>query len=103
MDAAAEIGRNPLSRHQIQPAEYGDEQADVGQDGRTCLARQNSQAQTGTGSILFLPVQLTTSRIGKLARLINTLLYVMTIYIFADNLLSMEELKVLRYTNNNAI
>ena len=29
MDAAAEIGRNPVSEHQIQP-EYGDEQADAG-------------------------------------------------------------------------
>ena len=28
MDAAAEIGRNPVSKHQIQP-EYGDEQADA--------------------------------------------------------------------------
>ena len=27
MDAAAELGRNPVSKHQIQP-EYGDEQAD---------------------------------------------------------------------------
>ena len=26
MDAAAEFGRNPVSKHQIQP-EYGDEQA----------------------------------------------------------------------------
>ena len=26
MDAAAELGRNPASKHQIQP-EYGDEQA----------------------------------------------------------------------------
>ena len=33
MDAAAEIERNPVSKHQIQP-EYGDEQADAGQDGR---------------------------------------------------------------------
>ena len=32
MDAAAEIGRNPVSKHQIQP-EYGDEQADAGRDG----------------------------------------------------------------------
>ena len=30
MDAAAELGRNPVSKHQIQP-EY--EQADAGQDG----------------------------------------------------------------------
>ena len=41
MDAAAEIGRNPVSKHQIQP-EYGDEQADAGRDCRTRLARSNS-------------------------------------------------------------
>ena len=29
LDAAAELGRNPVSKHQIQP-EYGDEQADAG-------------------------------------------------------------------------
>ena len=32
MDAAAELGRNPVSKHQIQP-ECGDEQADAGRDG----------------------------------------------------------------------
>ena len=32
MDAAAELGRNPVSKHQIQ-REYGDEQADAGRDG----------------------------------------------------------------------
>ena len=32
MDAAAELGRNPVSKHQIQP-EYGYEQADAGRDG----------------------------------------------------------------------
>ena len=33
LDAAAELGRNPVSKHQIQP-EYGDdEQADAGRDG----------------------------------------------------------------------
>ena len=32
MDAAAELGRNPVREHQIQP-EYGDEQADAGRDG----------------------------------------------------------------------
>ena len=31
MDAAAELGRDPVSKHQIQP-EYGDEQADAGRD-----------------------------------------------------------------------
>ena len=32
MDAVAELGRNPVSKHQIQP-EYEDEQADAGRDG----------------------------------------------------------------------
>ena len=32
MDAAAELGRNPVSKQHIQP-EYGDEQADAGRDG----------------------------------------------------------------------
>ena len=31
MDAAAELRRNPVSKHQIQP-EYGDERADAGRD-----------------------------------------------------------------------
>ena len=48
MDAAAELGRNPLDEHQIQP-EYGDEQADAGRDCRNRLARPNFQPQTGTG------------------------------------------------------
>ena len=52
MYVAAEIGRNPMSKHQIQP-EYGDEQADAGRDGRACLARPNSQARTGTGKYSF--------------------------------------------------
>ena len=34
--------------------------------------------------ILFFPVQLTTSRIGNLIRLIHTLLYVITIHTFTD-------------------
>ena len=48
MDVAAELGKNPVSKHQIHP-EYGDEQADAGRDGRTRLAKPNSQARTGTG------------------------------------------------------
>ena len=52
MDAAAELGRNPVSKHQIQP-EYGDEQADAGRDCRTRLARPISQARTGTGEYYF--------------------------------------------------
>ena len=52
MDAAAELGRNPVSKHQIQ-LEYGDEQVDAGRDGRTRLARLNSQARTGTAKYKF--------------------------------------------------
>ena len=81
LDAAAELGWNPVSKHQIQP-EYGDEEADAERDCRTRLARPNSQARTGTGDY-FSPVQLTTSRIGNLTRLIHTLLYVMTIHTYS--------------------
>ena len=48
MDAAAYLGRNPVSERQIQPW-YGDEQADAERDCRTHLARPNSQVQTETG------------------------------------------------------
>ena len=48
MDAAAELGRNPVSKHRIQP-EYGGEQADAGRDCRNRLARPNSQARMRTG------------------------------------------------------
>ena len=52
MDAAAELGRNPVSKHQIQP-EYGDEQADAGRDCRVHLVRPNSHARTRTGKYSF--------------------------------------------------
>ena len=68
----AEIGRNPVGKHHIQP-EYRGEQADAGRDCRTRLARPNSQARTGTGRYSFSPFQLTTSRSGNLTRLILTL------------------------------
>ena len=54
MDAAAELGRNPVSKHQIQP-EYGDEQAGAGRD---CRAEPVSRDQIrrrerGQGYIMF--------------------------------------------------
>ena len=52
MDAAAKLGRNPASKHQIQP-DHGVEQADAGRGGRTRLARPNSQARTRTGKYTF--------------------------------------------------
>ena len=81
--AAGELGRNPVSKHQIQP-EYGDEQADAGRNCRTRLARPNSQARTETGEISIFPVQLTTSRTGNLTRLIHTLAICVTIH-HSDN------------------
>ena len=61
MDAAAELGRNSVSKHQIEP-EYGDKQADAGQDYRIRLARPNSQARTNVDRKIFIfLVQLTTN------------------------------------------
>ena len=62
MDAATEIGRNPISKHQVQP-EYGDEQS-----------RETKFSDTnGDREILIFPVQLITSRIGNLTQLILTI------------------------------
>ena len=44
MDAASELGRNPVNKQQIQPVN-GDEQADAGRDCRNRLARPDSQAR----------------------------------------------------------
>ena len=52
MNATAELGRNPVSKHQIQP-KYGDEQAAAGRDCRNRIAKPNSQARTRTGNIYF--------------------------------------------------
>ena len=68
MDAAAELGRNTVSKHQIQ-----NEQADKRRDSQTCLTKPNSQARTGARK--FFPVQLTMNRIDSLTQLICTLLY----------------------------
>ena len=74
MDAAAELGRNPVSKHRVQ-LEYGDEQADAGRDCRTRLARPNSRGERTNADreIFIFPVQLTTCRIANLTWLIHTL------------------------------
>ena len=65
--------KNTSLLHRIQP-EYGDEQAGAGRDCRTRLTRPDSQARTNADRKIFLfPVQLTTSRIDNLTRLIHTL------------------------------
>ena len=76
MDAAAELGMNPVSKHLIQP-EYGDEQAYAGRDCRTCETKFSGT--NADREIFIFPFQLTTSRIGNLTRLIHTLaIYVYT-------------------------
>ena len=52
MDAAAELGRNHVSKQHFQP-EYGDEQADAGRDRRTRLARPVLRHERGQGNIRF--------------------------------------------------
>ena len=65
MDAAAELGRNPVSKHRIQP-EYEDGQADAGPDCRTRLTGPKFSGANGDGGIFIFPIQLPTSRIGNL-------------------------------------
>ena len=80
MGAAAELGRNPVSKHQIQP-EYVWRMNRLTWDGTA----ENPSRETkfsgtrGDRGMFIFPVQLTTSRIGNLTRLIHTLVYVMTI------------------------
>ena len=64
MDAAAELGRDPVSEHQIQP-EYGDEQNDAGRHCRARLDTKFSGANGDREKDIF-PVQLTTSKIDNL-------------------------------------
>ena len=72
MNAAAELGRNSVSKHHIQ-LEYRDAQADAGRDYRTRLRDETkfSGANGDRQNLLFIfPVQLTTRRIGDLTRLV---------------------------------
>ena len=55
MDAAAEIGRNLISKHQIQ-SEHGDEQADAGRD---CRIDKIIRGTNEDIKIFIFPVQLT--------------------------------------------
>ena len=72
MDAAAKLGRNSGSKHQMQP-ENGDEQADAGRTAEPVPRDQILRRERGQGNIFIFPVQLTTSRIGNLTRLTLTL------------------------------
>ena len=54
MGATAEIGRNPVSKHHRFSLSVENEQNDAERDGRTRLARPNSQARTGQGN-MYIP------------------------------------------------
>ena len=71
---AGEFGRNPVTKHQIQP-EYGYEQADTRRNCQTNPSREAkfSGANGDREISIFFPVQLITSRIGNLTRVIHTL------------------------------
>ena len=63
MDAAAEIGRNPVSKDRVQP-EFGDKQADG--TGLPNPSRETKfSGANGDREIFIFPVQLTTCRTGK--------------------------------------
>ena len=82
MDAAAELGRNPVvSKNQIQ-LEYGDEQADARRDCQTRLAKIKFSGANADKEIFIFPGQLTTCRIGSLARLIHALAICVTIHTY---------------------
>ena len=71
MEAAAEFGSNPVSKHQIRP-EYGDEQVNA-EGTAEPVSRDKFSGANANREIFVFPVQLTTSRIGNLTRLIHTL------------------------------
>ena len=76
MDAAAEIGRNPVSKHQIQPASM--EMSKLTRDGTAELVSRDQILRRERGQGIFcFPVQLTTNRISNLTLL---LLYVLIIH-----------------------
>ena len=72
MDAAAEIGRNPVSKHPIQP-EYGERAGWRGTGQPNPSRKTKFSSANGDREKFIFPVQLTTSRIGNLTRLIHTL------------------------------
>ena len=57
MDAVAESGTIPASKHQTRPESVENERGDAGRDGRTCLAGSNSKSRKrGQAKIHFHPL-----------------------------------------------
>ena len=80
MDAAAELGKNPVSKLQIQREYVLDEKADTGWDCRTRLTTPNSQARTGTGKTSYYPLSISPrAGMATSSGWSLRLLYVMTI------------------------
>ena len=109
MDAAAELGRNSVCKHQIQP-EYGDEQADAGRDRRTNPSRETKFSGANADSEIFIfPVQLTTCRIGNLTRMIHNLGICVTIHTYILYVLSSppslytQVLQYIQYAHNKSM
>ena len=69
MDAAAEIVRNSMSKHQIQ-SECGEWAGWRGTGRPNSLRETKFSGANGDREIFIFPVQLTTSMIGNLTRLI---------------------------------
>ena len=79
MDAAADLGRNPVSTG----FSLSMEMSRLARDGTAePISRDQFLRRERRREIFIFPVQLTTSRIGNLTRLILLLLYVMTIHTY---------------------
>ena len=76
-----------MSKHQIQP-EYGNEQVDAGRKYRNPSHETKFSGANGDREIFISPVQLTSSRIGNLIRLIIILLYIVRSTVVQYGLLS---------------
>ena len=78
MDAAAELGRDPVSKHQIQPQE---EMSRLTRDGTAePVSRDRILRHERDREISIFSVQLTTCRTGNFIRLIHTLATCVTIH-----------------------
>ena len=71
MDAAEEIGRNPVSKHEIQP-EYGEKTGWRGTGLPNPSRETRFSGANGDREIFIFSIQLTTSRIDNLTRPVDS-------------------------------
>ena len=80
MDAAAELGENPVSKHNYRFS-LSMEMSRLTREGTAEPSRETKLSGANADREIFIfPVQLTTSRIGNLTRLIHTLAICVTIH-----------------------